>query len=280
MFWLRAFSYLPFPVLYAFSDFCYFTLYHIIRYRRKLVHHNLKVAFPEKLQSELVTIERAFYRNLCDYGVETIKLVSMSAAQISKRMVYKNPELVGQYAMRGESLLLLTSHQFNWEWLLASGCLNLPLPVDFVYQQQSSRFFNDFSLFTRSRFGGFPVQRSEVARVAIRRKDIQRGIAIMADQFPGHANDKKYWTQFLNQNTAFYEGIGQLAHLTQYRALFFGVRKLKRGYYEAEAVVVAEPPYEKGSSLIVEGYVKAVEKIIREQPAGWLWSHNRWKDRD
>lgn len=277
MFFLSFLSRLPFAVLYAFSDFLFVVSYHVIGYRIRVVRKNLKNSFPQKNVEELKNIEKQFYRDLCDYAVETLKLLTISREELMSRMVYKNPEIVQPFASQQQSILLLTSHQFNWEWLLTAGCLYLPVPVDYVYQQQSSKLFNDFSLMSRSRFGGYPVERAQVAREAIRRKNILRGVAIMADQFPGLSHDKKYWTPFMNQDTAFFLGLGQLAYLTQYPAIFFGVRKVRRGYYEAEGFVVSLPPYDKESQQIVEDYVKATEKIISQNPSGWLWSHNRWK---
>jgi len=277
MFILKLLSLLPFPILYAFSDFLFVVSYHLVGYRIKIVRKNLEKSFPEKSIEERRKIEKQFYKDLCDYGVETLKLLTISKEDLMKRLRYKNPEITQPYADRGQSIILLTSHQFNWEWLLASGCLYLPFKVDFVYQQQSSTLFDDFSLQGRTRFGAYPIERANVAREAIKRKNILRGVAIMADQFPGLSRDKKYWTTFMNQDTAFFLGLGQLAYITQYPAVFFGVRKIKRGYYEAEGFVVSEPPYEKESQQIVEDYVKATEKVIRQNPSGWLWSHNRWK---
>lgn len=240
---------------------------------------NLQNSFPEKTEAEIKAIEKQFYKDLCDYAVETLKLLSISATELKRRMVYKNPEIVKEFADKNQSILLLTSHQFNWEWLLTSGCLYLPLGVDYVYQKQSSKTFNAFSLAGRNRFGAFPIERSQVGRETIKRKNILRGVAIMADQFPGHARDKKLWTKFLNQNTAFFLGLSQVAYMTQYPAVFYGVRKIKRGFYEAEGFVVSRPPYVKDSQQIVEDYARAAEKIINQYPAGWLWSHNRWKTR-
>ncbi len=274
---LRWLSRIPFPVLYAFSDFLFFISYYLIGYRKALVRRNLRNSFPEKSEAEIKRIQKDFYHNLCDYAVETIKLLAITPEELKRRLVYKNPEIVKQFSDKNQSILLLTSHQFNWEWLLASGCLYLPLGVDFVYQTQSNKTFNEFSLLSRTRFGAFPVERSQVGREAIKRKDVLRGIAVIADQFPGHFHNKKYWTQFLNQKTAFFFGLGQLAFLTQYPAVFFGVKKIKRGYYEAEGFVVSQPPYGRESQQIVEDYIQATERIIKQQPAGWLWSHNRWK---
>jgi Kdo2-lipid IVA lauroyltransferase/acyltransferase len=279
MFLLRLLSYLPFPILYLFSDFLFLISYRLISYRKKIVRKNLQNSFPEKTEAEIKAIEKQFYKDLCDYAVETLKLLSISATELKRRMVYKNPEIVKEFADKNQSILLLTSHQFNWEWLLTSGCLYLPLGVDYVYQKQSSKTFNAFSLAGRNRFGAFPIERSQVGRETIKRKNILRGVAIMADQFPGHARDKKLWTKFLNQNTAFFLGLSQVAYMTQYPAVFYGVRKIKRGFYEAEGFVVSRPPYVKDSQQIVEDYARAAEKIINQYPAGWLWSHNRWKTR-
>jgi KDO2-lipid IV(A) lauroyltransferase len=279
MFPLRLLSYLPFPILYLFSDFLFLISYRLISYRKKIVRKNLQNSFPEKTEAEIKAIEKQFYKDLCDYAVETLKLLSISATELKRRMVYKNPEIVKEFADKNQSILLLTSHQFNWEWLLTSGCLYLPLGVDYVYQKQSSKTFNAFSLAGRNRFGAFPIERSQVGRETIKRKNILRGVAIMADQFPGHARDKKLWTKFLNQNTAFFLGLSQVAYMTQYPAVFYGVRKIKRGFYEAEGFVVSRPPYVKDSQQIVEDYARAAEKIINQYPAGWLWSHNRWKTR-
>jgi KDO2-lipid IV(A) lauroyltransferase len=101
----------------------------------------------------------------------------------------------------------------------------------------------------------------------------------VADQYPGYARDKKYTTSFLNQETVFFYGTNQLAVMTQYPAIYYKIKKVKRGFYEAKPVVIAMPPYEKSSDTVIERYVREVEKMIIENPEGWLWSHNRWKKR-
>jgi Kdo2-lipid IVA lauroyltransferase/acyltransferase len=275
MFLLRLISRLPFSVLYAFADFLFFVGYHVIKYRRNVVWENLKKSFPEKEVKELRKIEKEFYQNLCDYAVETIKLLSIKKEGLTARMKYKNPELLVPYAEKNQSVILLASHQFNWEWLMVSGSLNLPLKIDFVYQKQSSPSFDHFLLQIRSRFGAYPIERGQTARESIKRKEITKAIAIIADQFPNF--EKKHWTQFLHQETAFFLGIGQLTVLLQCPAFFVRCKKMQRGYYEAEIFPLTSPPYEKGSQSVVESYAMLTEKFIQENPENWLWSHARWK---
>ncbi|MFM5956873.1 MAG: lysophospholipid acyltransferase family protein, partial [Dolichospermum sp.] len=80
MLFLRLISYLPFSVLYRISDFLFFVSYRLIKYRRAIVWSNLRNSFPEKSAFELKKIERDFYSCLCDYGVETLKLLTISKA--------------------------------------------------------------------------------------------------------------------------------------------------------------------------------------------------------
>lgn len=279
MFFIRLLSRLPFPVLYAFSDFLFVVSFYVVRYRRRLVEKNLKQAFPIKTREELAAIEIGFYRNLCDYAVETLKLLTISKGELVKRMVFKHPEVPKSFQQNQQSILFLASHQFNWEWLLVSASASFPMAIDFVYQPVNNKFFDRLSLELRKRFGAHAIKRDEVAREIVKRKNIVRGIAIVADQYPGYGRDKKYLATFLNQETAFFYGTNQIAMLTQYPAVYYYIKKIRRGYYEASPEVIAKPPYQKEGDHVIERYVRIVEKVITENPHGWLWSHNRWKKR-
>jgi len=272
---LRVLAKLPFSVLYLFSDFLFFGGFRVIKYRRTIVWDNLKNSFPNKDHEELRVIERNFYANLCDYAVETLKLLSISKDELSRRMSYTNPEILQPYADQNQSVILMASHQFNWEWLMVSGSVNLPLKLDFIYQRVSSQSFDHLIMQCRTRFGGYPIERKQTAREVIRRKEVTRAIAIVADQFPNY--EKKHWVPFLNQDTAFFLGLGQLTVLTQCPAFFVRSKKIKRGYYEAEIIPLTVPPYEKGSQMVVDKYAAVTESFIKEQPDNWLWSHARWK---
>ena len=58
--WLFLHALLPLKVLYVLSDFLYLLVYHVIKYRRKVVRNNLKNSFPQKSQEEILKIEKEF----------------------------------------------------------------------------------------------------------------------------------------------------------------------------------------------------------------------------
>ena len=70
------------------SDIIYFFVYYCIGYRRKVVRMNLRNSFPNKSSEELKLIERKFYKTLCDYFVETIKMRTISEAEVKRRMEF------------------------------------------------------------------------------------------------------------------------------------------------------------------------------------------------
>lgn len=277
MFALKLFSRIPLRILYLFSDMLFVIGYYIIPYRKKLVRKHLENSFPEKTAAERRIIERRFYRNLCDYVVETLKLLTISRAQLAMRHTFTNPEIFDRYKKSNLSVLGLASHQFNWEWLLASG--NFYFSLDFVYQPIKNKLMERVLLQCRTRFGGHAIKRNALGRDLIKRKSDWRLISIVSDQYPGREEDKKYITLFLNQQTVFFEAPNQLASLTQYPVVFAAIRKVKRGYYETTFQLLAEPPYQKNHEGVIDAYVKAAETVIHQYPDGWLWTHKRWKNR-
>lgn len=278
MFFIRLFSRLPMPVLYFISDILSFLVHRVVGYRRKVVAENLRRAFPGNSPQEYRRLERRFYRNFTDLVVEVIKSLTLTEQQVRERVRVLNPELLQPYADRKQSVLIMASHQCNWEWLAAGVCTQLPYKVDGVYRPLSNRFFDRLMFETRSRFGGVPVPMREVfGRVEAHRKaGTFHALGLVADQVPP-IGKMKFWTTFLGQDTAFFPGAQLLAEKSEYPVIYVEMVRVKRGYYTLEIFPVAEPPYQPGAWNVLERYAELCEHTVRRAPADWLWSHKRWK---
>lgn len=79
-------SLLPLAFLYLLSSFLYVLTYYIIGYRKKMVFKNLAVAFPGKTYEERKQLAKQFYRHFWDNWVEAIKLMSISAGTVRRRV--------------------------------------------------------------------------------------------------------------------------------------------------------------------------------------------------
>jgi KDO2-lipid IV(A) lauroyltransferase len=241
------------------------------------MYENLKRAFPEKSESEIQSIIRGCYRNLADIVVETLKAITISKEELLRRVRFHNIELLEDRLSRNESVILIAIHQCNWEWMLLAGCLELPYRVDALYLPLRNPTIDKLMLETRSRFGGRPISAHNALMEVMKRKKEIRAFGMLADQVPPKASDK-YWSSFLNQETAFLLGTEQLPKVTKSAAVFMNIRRVKRGFYDVDLELIAEPPYQRDEKHpIIETYKVMAEKLIRQHPSDWLWSHRRWK---
>ena len=96
-------SLLPFRALYLLSDGLYVVLFHMVGYRRKVVEKNLRMAFADKTDNDRLLIEHKFYHWLCDYFVESIKLLSISKEELQRRFTIANSDEVEKCFEEGQS---------------------------------------------------------------------------------------------------------------------------------------------------------------------------------
>ena len=273
--WL--FSALPFRVLYVLSDFNYLLMYHVWRYRRKVVRENLEKSFPEKTEAERLQIERKFYRYLSDYMLEDLKLLHMSAEDLCQRMIYKNTEQYLELTEKYGGIIVMIPHYANYEWLIVMGSVMKPgdVPVQ-VYKPLKDKYLNELFKQIRSRFGGYNIPKHSTAReiIKLKREGKNMVVGLITDQWP---SGDRYWTTFMGQETAFLNGAERIAKIMNFPVFYCELTKTRRGYCEAEFKLMTEAPKETVEGEITDMFAHELEQTIRREPAYWLWSHKRWK---
>lgn len=275
-FFLYLVSLLPFPVLYLLADAFFIVLFYGIRYRRKVVQDNLRNAFPDKTDLDRRDIERKFYHHLADLFVETVKLASISAAEVRRRFHVINPELFEGLYNEGKSLLGVVGHYGNWEMAALAGSLITKRKNLIIYKPLHNAVFDTFFLGMRSRFGAVLVPMKMVLRKIAEYKNEPTITVFAGDQTPVQ-HETHYFTRFLNQQTAMFLGVEKMAHLTGYPVCFCDIRKIKRGFYTCKFVLLEENPKYTNEHEITEKHVRYLENVIQKEPQYWLWSHRRWK---
>lgn len=273
---LKILSWLPLSVLYVLTDCLYFVIYYVWRFRRELSLGNLRNSFPEKSVAELERIARKAYRNACAMIAEVIKGSVMSRKELCSRMKVVNLDVLAPFIKAGKPVVLLASHHCNWEWLLLASCAELEVSVDAVYKPLRIAAINRFMFAARSRFGGNPIAAKDFLVEVMKRRHGARIFALVADQTPPREQEK-HWTRFLGQDTAFFVGANTLARITRAPVFFVGIKRLRRGYYEAELQFLAQPPYAGKGADLIERYARAAEAHIAKYPADWLWMYRKWK---
>jgi KDO2-lipid IV(A) lauroyltransferase len=270
-------SLLPYFILYLIADIIFVVIYYIIRYRRKVVQENLANAFPEKTLNERQSIEKKYFHFLADLIMETIKLKTLSAEETIKRVEVRDDALLTNEAFKqGKSIIAAVGHYGNWE----SGCLRMGLvkerPCIIAYKPLSNPIFDQYFLELRSRFGAIMVTMKGTFRKVVEYRKQVTITVLAGDQTPAR-DEATYFTNFLNQPTAVFLGVEKLAKATDSLVVFCDVRRVKRGYYSCTFVPLFDNPKLTAEYEITNAHVQYLDKVIREEPEYWLWSHRRWK---
>jgi len=266
-----------FGVLYLFSDFLYFILFSCIGYRKKVVLQNLRNSFPTKTVKEINEICGDFYNNLCDCFLETVKTMTISKKSLVRRckLSPKAHDVFSKFADEQQSIVMVMGHIGNWEWSCNAFNIQCIQQLFVIYHPISNKYFDRLMYRIRNRNGTRLIAMENTYKEMIAYKTGLNATVFVADQAPQprHA----YWTTFLNQDTPVYKGVEVFAKRMNLPVVYASVKKLKRGYYEMNAEVLAEDPENTLDGAISEMYIRRLETDIVAQPESWLWSHRRWK---
>lgn len=278
-FFVRLLSYIPFGILYFLSDCMFYVVYYLIRYRRRIVRKNLTESFPEKSEQEIKKIEKQFYHFFTDNVFESCKMATISRKEMCKRMKFTNIDAVNDVLRTGKSISLYLGHYGNWEW-----CSSMPLHFDKkvigaqIYHKLRNESMDRLMLHNRERMGAVCVEMRKTARYINELVNSNKVgiIGFIADQSPKKSESRNF-LKFLNHNVPVLTGTEKITKHYGFEAWFVDVKRTKRGYYQAEFIRMHENPQSLPDFELTAIYFDMLEKMIKDRPELYLWTHNRFK---
>ena len=242
--------------------------------------NNLRNAFPEKTYKELELIMKAFYQNFSEFLIETLKLLTLSSDEGAKfiRLNENSLKEVNQMARDGKSVVVLSGHNFNWEY-----CSLLPpilLHQNIVaYKPLRSNFWEKIIKSMREQHGAialdYKMMYLKVRRLQQQGKPTTCWLGL--DQRPRGKNQSILTVNFLNQSTRFLKDIDMITRKMGSHIYFQEMRKTGQWQYEVTLRLITDKAEEVEEGYILAKYAECLENLIHENPANWLWSHKRWK---
>lgn len=271
-------AHLPIWLLYALSSLLWPVVYYVVRYRRKVVRDNLSRSFPDLSQKELRRIERLYYRHMTDLLAEGIYNLGAPLSKISKRYTFDNAEILTPFYNDGRSVVLMSAHYNNWEYMITSLESRIKHHAIGVGKPLDNKAFGKFITSRRDRFGTEIVDQTDVRQVMAFYDQwrVPAAYMMLSDQSPSNPH-KSYWTPFLNHDTPFLFGAEHFARKYNMPVFFYDVRKLRRGHYAVHFSLYTDSPNSLPEGDITKAYAQHLEKLILQAPQYWVWSHRRWK---
>jgi Kdo2-lipid IVA lauroyltransferase/acyltransferase len=268
-------SLLPLRVLYLLSDCIYGLIFYVFKYRKKIVKANLRLAFPEKSEQEILVIAKKFYKNFIDSLIETIKLFSKGSSFIKKHCI-GDLSICDDLFAKGKSFQLHACHQFNWEYINHYFSMTIPQTTLGVYMPLSNKALERIFLNMRQRYNTVMLPATNMKNKFNEWREKPHMLVLVADQNPG-SREGSYWFKFFNKLTPFIIGPEKYAREKGQPVVFAKSIKLKRGYYKVEFELICEDASTLPEGELTRKFVNFITKVIKDQPENWLWSHKRFK---
>ena len=265
------FGLLPWFVLRPMGNLIYVVLYHIIKYRRKVVWLNLRRAFPKKSFDTLKGIEKRYYKYLVNVLIETLKGMHLRNQHIHQRFILD--QQLDALLSGDKKVILVGAHQGNWEWACRVGGLISTNPFYVLYSPLKNKYISQFIQRSRERSNAKLIPFSDVHAI----RNQQKGaLMLLGDQSPSNPR-RAHLVVFFDQPTYFLRGPAYFAKKWNVPIYFVHIHGSRDQSFVVDLHLIAEQDSQLTEKEITQKYAHELEKSIQKKPHNWLWSHRKWK---
>lgn len=253
-------------------------LFSVFGVRRRVSMENLRHAFPEKSEAELLRIARDAVGN---YG-RTMMLFFWSsareAAAINAHLHFRGAHLATGAAARGKGLIILSGHFGAWELFPNAFATQLNLPMLIIVHTQRNARVNDVVERDRTRFGNRVVTMEQAPREVLKVLGGGGALGLLGDQ---SGPKESLFVEFFGRPCATYRGPAVFS-LRQGSPIVMPMmlRRPDRGYdiviEQVDTSDLADLT-EENIRVLTERHTAVLERYVRAYPDQWLWAHKRWK---
>ena len=253
-------------------------VYHLVRYRRKVTRTNLSNAYPDRSDKERKKIEQAYYHHISDLLIEGLYNLYARPQAIMHRYHFVNRQLVNKYYEQGQSVILMSAHYNNWEYMITSLNFQLMHHGVGVGKPLNDKLVANYVTRRRGRFGTEIVDHTNVRQTMeyYQQHHVPVAYMMLSDQSPSDVH-KSFWTMFMHQETPFLYGAEHFARKYDMPVIYYDVTKTSRGRYDVRFSLICDKPNDLPQYTITSRYIHLLENTINSAPQYWLWSHRRWK---
>lgn len=215
---------------------------------------------------------------MCDLLAEGIYNLRAPLWLVRKHYTFENPEILKPFYDANRSVVLMSAHYNNWEYMITSLNSRIPHHAIGVGKPLSNKRFGKFITARRARYGTEIVDQTDVRDVMqyYHRYHIPVAYMMLSDQSPSNPH-KSLWTKFLDIDTPFLFGAEHFGRKYNMPIFLYDVRKLRRGHYSIHFSLLTDDPNSLPEGDITRAYARHLEELIHREPQYWLWSHRRWK---
>ncbi len=272
--------------------------FYVVRFRRKIILHNLSRVFPrlpqESMQTFQARCENLARKNLAHYvlaGLEVLERFYWTEEVVNKKVDVVGAEHLQALMGSGRGFFAMTAHLGNWELITLVGVL-LKTPLSIVTKFLRNRFFDDLWVASRQAFG-LQLIEERGSGLAIARA-IQRGKAVgfIMDQHTGEPHGIE--SKFLGLKAWSPKGLAILSQRLKCPILPAYIVRIEGGRFRVHIEAPLKFPllesedrkYRTESGQLTPEALRYHVRVCNEKMEGWirnypeqyLWLHRRFKN--
>jgi KDO2-lipid IV(A) lauroyltransferase len=275
---LTCFQGIPLSVRKALFTGIFRLFYHLVPRQRLTAAYNLRRAFPEKSDDEILRIVRGVYRNMGIVAAEFFDIPRLTKESIGELVEAEGLDHCRKALEKGRGVLIFTAHFGNWELAAAAMALMIK-PMTVVYRTLDSPFLEQFVLRVRTRTGNTLIPKQLAMRPLLRSLKRNDLVALLIDQ--NMAWYEGVFVDFFGRPACTTNGLALLALHTEAPVLPGFLIRLPQGRYRLvigpEVDIVRTDDHDADILTNTQRFMKVTEDVIRKYPDHWFWVHHRWK---
>ena len=267
---------LPLRLQCAMGAFLGYVGHFFLPSRRKIAHHNLAKAFPEKSEEEIKRLTKAHFCHVGSVIIDLFSMPAMSCKHLRERkLVFSGLEMLQEMKVTNKGGLFLSAHMGSWETLCTSPSMGYDVYV--LYKTQSS-YFEDLIMSLRTSCGLKLFPNDHEGLKALMHCAYDGGmVAMLADQ---GRKGKSY--DFFGYPARF--PVGAAAFHIRHKLKAFPVFSIRQP--DGRVHVTVHPPIEIDRAQkrpakekeFQEKYIKILEQEVTKAPEQYYWLHDIWRD--
>jgi KDO2-lipid IV(A) lauroyltransferase len=257
-------------------------MYRLDRKHRDRATGNLHRSFPEMPPAKVERLAEQSMQHMCRLAVETVSTTRLIHIDtFAQHIEFVNfTETLDLMLRKNQGLIVLTGHFGNWE-ILGYVLATLGFPTTSIARPLDNQYMSHWLFDVRERTGQRIIAKKgavEEVTTVLEQKGV---VGFIADQ---NAGSKGMFVDFFGRKASTYKSIGLLAMQYEVPVIIgFARRSGKPFHFKVGAQDIIHPQDWKDQDdplrYITQRYTKAIEDMVRKDPAQYLWVHRRWKSR-
>jgi len=242
---------------------------------KKIIHSNIKKAFPQINLSDTENITRQMWNNYGRVFSEYMFIKNYRNALFNSHISVKGLEILNEIKKNDKPVVFISGHFSNFE-LMAMAIEKFGIKLAAIYRPLNNYFLNTIME---------KIRKNHICKYQIKKgigglREIVKlnkngfSTALMIDQRVSQGIKSNFFNHLAFTTTI----PAQLVKKYNYPIVPLFIERLEGTKFK---IIIQKPIYfskEETEKEITEKLNNLLEKMILTKPGQWIWSHNRWKN--